>query len=77
VLSSKASITISWTLNSDGGSSVLGYYVYQNNVTTGGESLIYDGSKVPTVTSYKVTGLIPGNVYKFRVSALNRVGEGA
>lgn len=52
VSSSINSITVSWTLTSDGGSPVLGYYLYQNNVTTGGESLIYDGSSIPTVTSY-------------------------
>lgn len=45
-------------------------------MTTGGESLVYDGSRSPTVSSYKVTTVTSGNVYKFRVSGINRVGEG-
>lgn len=29
------------------------------------------------MTSFTQTGLTPGNVYQYRVSAINRVGEGA
>lgn len=52
ISSSKYSITVRWTLTSNGGSPVLGYKLYQTNVTTGGEYLIYDGSSISTVTSY-------------------------
>jgi hypothetical protein len=76
VSSTKTTITVSWQLTNNGGSPVLGYKLYQYNVTTGGVYLIYDGSSISTVTSYTTTGLTPGNVYQYRVSALNRVGEG-
>ena len=39
--------------------------------------MIYDGSSISTVTSFTSSGLTPGNVYQYRVSALNRVGEGS
>ena len=68
---------MSWQLNSDGGSVITGYKLYQTNVTTGGEQLVYDGSSIPTVTSYMAIGLTSGNRYQFRASAINRVGEGA
>ena len=76
VSSSKSAITIQWSLTSNGGSPVLGYKLYQKNMTTGGEFLVYDGSNIPTVSSYTATGLIAGNSYAFRASAINRVGEG-
>lgn len=61
--SSESTITVKWQLTSDGGSVITGYRLYQTNVTTGGEYLIYDGSSIPTVTSYLVTGLTSGNRY--------------
>jgi hypothetical protein len=64
-------------LSSDGGSVITGYRLYQTNVTTGGEYLAYDGSSIPTVTSFMVTGLISGNRYQFRATSINRVDESA
>lgn len=77
VSASKNTITVSWTLTSNGGSPVLGYMLYQTNVTTGGTFLIYDGSSIPTVTSYTITGLTPGNLYQYSVKGINRIGVGA
>ncbi len=76
VSANKNSITVQWALNSDGGSPVLGYLLYQLNVTTGGETLIYNGSSIPTITSFTAHGLYPGHFYQFRARALNRVGLG-
>ncbi len=76
VMQSKSSITVSWSLTSNGGSPLLGYKLYQTNVTTGGEQLIYDGSTIPTISSFTSKGLTAGYVYQYRVSAINRVGEG-
>ena len=45
-------------------------------MTTGGEQLIYDGSTIPTIYSFTSKGLTAGYVYQYRVSAINRVGEG-
>jgi hypothetical protein len=46
-------------------------------VRTGTEALVYDGAGIPTVTSTRVEGLEEGEFYQYRVSAINRVGEGA
>lgn len=69
------SIELKWTIDSDGGSVITGYQLYQTNVTGGGEFMVYDGSHIPTVSSHKVKDVVPGHSYKFRVVALNRVGE--
>lgn len=71
----KTSITVSWALTSNGGAAVTGYYLYQTNVTTGGQSIIYDGSSIPTVTSAKIEGLTTGDEYTYSVVAINRVGN--
>lgn len=76
VSSTRSSILVSWALVSDGGSPVLGYLLYQLNVTTGGEYLVYNGSSIPTITSFNSSGLFPGHYYQYRVRALNRVGNG-
>ena len=55
------SISLSWTLTSDGGSPIYGYKLYQTSVTRGGVKLVYDGSNIPTVSSTKVTDLIAGD----------------
>ena len=49
--SSASSITVSWTLDDDGGSPITGYQLYQTNVTTGGIYLVYDGTNIPTISS--------------------------
>lgn len=68
-------IELEWVIDTDGGSVITGYQLYQTNVTEGGESIIYDGSHIPTVTSHQITQVVSGHSYKFRVIALNRVGE--
>jgi hypothetical protein len=75
IRATKEAINLKWVVDSDGGSAITGYKVYQTNVTTGGEFLAYDGSRIPTVTSVNFTNVIGGHIYKYRVVALNRVGE--
>ena len=70
------SVTLSWTLDSDGGSPITGFKLYQTNVTTGGIYLVYDGSNIPTVSTRRVANLTPGHRYAYQVAGLNRVGEG-
>lgn len=72
---SKTNIIVSWQIDTHGGSVITGYKLYQTNVTAGGECLVYDGSRIPTVTSTRIVDVVPGNSYKYRVKALNRVGE--
>jgi hypothetical protein len=76
VSSNGSSILVSWALVTDGGSPVLGYLLYQLNITKVGEYLIYNGSSIPTITSFNSTGLLPGHYYQYRVRAINRVGLG-
>lgn len=72
---SKTNIIVSWQIDTHGGSVITGYKLYQTNVTTGGEYLVYDGSRIPTVTSTRIVDVVAGDSYKYRVKALNRVGE--
>ncbi len=62
-------------MTSNGGSVITGYKLYQTNVTTGGEFVVYDGTNIPTVTSANIYFVLAGHSYKYRVIAINRVGE--
>ena len=75
--STRNSLTVSWVLSNDGGSPITGYRLYQTPVRTGTETLVYDGADIPTVSSTMIMGLAEGDYYQYRVSAINRVGEGA
>jgi hypothetical protein len=37
--------------------------------------LVYDGSNFPSTLTFHKTGLLAGSSYRFRVTALNDVGE--
>jgi hypothetical protein len=76
VTSTRNSITIEWVLSDDGGTPITGYRLYQTYVKTGEQSLIYDGTDIPTVSSTRVEGLEEGAYYQYSVAAINRVGEG-
>jgi predicted phage tail protein len=39
--------------------------------------MVYDGSRIPTVTSFQTVKVQSGDAYKFRVLAINRVGASA
>ena len=70
----KAQVTLSWVAPaSDGGSPVSGYNVY---VATSAD--FKGAAEVPGVTGTAVVmvGLTNGTTYYFRVTAVNRVGEG-
>ena len=69
-------VTLSWAAPaSDGGSRVTGYNVYKGT-KSGGETGPVNGSSLVTATGYKVTGLVNGTTYYFRVTAVNEAGEG-
>jgi hypothetical protein len=76
VEATSSTITVQWSFDSDGGSPILGYKLYQTNITTGGVMLVYDGSNLPTVSSTRIENLVAGHQYAYQVSALNQVGEG-
>lgn len=63
-------------ISDDGGTPITGYRLYQIDVKTGAETLAYDGTDIPTVSSTRVEGLDEGDWYQYSVAAINRVGEG-
>jgi hypothetical protein len=77
VASTKTSITVEWQRAADGGSPVTGYRLYKILVETGAETLAYDGQGIPSASSTRVDGLLEGAYYQYRVTAINRVGEGS
>jgi hypothetical protein len=77
VTSARNSITVEWVISDDGGTPITGYRLYQIDVKTGAETLAYDGTDMPTVSSARVEGLDEGDWYQYSVAAINRVGEGS
>jgi len=72
-------ITFSWTAPYDGGLPITDYYIYWDS---GAANDVFAAYITPAVGSDAVTftassGLTPGNIYEFKVSALNAIGEGA
>jgi len=75
--SASGTMELSWTASADGGSPITDYaykYVKYDNGWHGPNwsDLISTGS---TSTSYTVTGLESGELYRFRVVAVNSVGS--
>jgi hypothetical protein len=56
---------------------VSGYKVYINSLDQGDWFLIYDGTGQPTVFTTEIDNLTRGELYRFYVTAVNYVGEGA
>jgi hypothetical protein len=71
---SKNHVTISWSLSSDGGSPIFGFRLYRNDKINGGQTLIYDGSKIPTVAAFLDKDVEIENQYTYQVLAINKVG---
>jgi len=74
VSASKTSMTVSWTANTNGGSAITGYILSRADTADGKYSVIYDGTKISSVTSYTST-VTAGNSYKFTVVGINSVGK--
>ena len=73
----ETSLTISWNPPAnDGGTPIIGYRAYMNDLTDGDWVLIYDGYQQPTVLVKTQEGLKAGEYYRFRISSINLVGEG-
>lgn len=47
-----------------------------NNLISDSWDLIYDGTNYPSTLTYTKTGLTAGKYYRFKISAINGVGEG-
>lgn len=73
------SMTVNWEEpEHDGGSPITGYWL-ERKETTGKRWTRVNRDPIKPMTlgvSYKVTGLIEGSEYQFRVSAINAAGVG-
>ena len=70
--SSFADLTIGWTSPSDtGGVPLTGFKLYMTDTITASTGLAYDGSSIPGVQKFTISGLTLGRKYLFTVSALN------
>jgi hypothetical protein len=69
---SDASVHLSWTPASNGGSPVTGYKVYRGT-TAGSETLL---ATLGNVDSYDDSAVVNGTKYYYRVTAVNSAGEG-
>jgi predicted outer membrane repeat protein len=69
------SATVSWQPpSSDGGEVLSGYEVVANNLTRSESSSPDD--VISSATSTQVTGLVPGDLYDFTITAVNSAGSG-
>jgi len=74
---SKDFVTLTWDKpEMDGGSAIAQYIIEKSDVTRGSGNWIVSGTISASEHTYKVTKLIQGNSYVFRVSAENGVGVG-
>ena len=68
-----ASVTLSWSAPFSGNLPLTGYRVYRSPASGGSEALIASIGAVPTFTDTKAAN---GSSYRYRVSAVNALGEG-
>jgi len=73
----QSGLQVSWTPPANsGGSQLLGYKLYRNNGANDPINIVlWNGQGQPQVTSFTVTGLSGGLIYKFAATALNAAGE--
>jgi hypothetical protein len=70
-------ITIDWDLpSSDGDSPITDYEVWWDQGSQSDSYSLLEDSTANTLTFTKTTELVAGNVYSFKVRAINDVGEG-
>jgi titin len=75
VIGSNASVLLSWTAPSNGGSAITDYVVQFSS--NGGSTWTTFSDGTSTATSTTVTGLTNGTAYVFRVAAVNAIGTGS
>jgi parallel beta-helix repeat protein len=65
-------VVLTWSAPYDGGSPITNYRVYRG-LTSGGEVFL---TEIGNLLTYTDTGLVNGQTYYYRVSAVNAIGEG-
>ena len=76
----KTQLVIQWDPVADGaapGGTISGYKLYMATGLAGGYVMVYDGIGLPTIKSKIVSGLTTGEIYRFKVLAINYNGESA
>jgi fibronectin type 3 domain-containing protein len=68
------SVTLNWTVPSNGGSALTGFIIYRGTVSGTETAWTIAG---PGTSNYLDTNVVNGTKYFYQVSALNNVGEGA
>lgn len=69
----KSSVELAWTKPAyDGGSEIIGYIIEMANPESPDKFLKVAS---PTITKYTVTGVKEGREYRFRVKAVNAIGD--
>jgi hypothetical protein len=59
---------------SDGGSPIIGYLLYRDEGVSGSPfTLIFNGTSKPEIVSFKVTGLLTGMTYSFKLYSVNKI----
>lgn len=74
-LTTKASIYVDWSESSATDIVVQGYMLYMSDNKTGDFELVYNGSRNSLQRHFEATNLEMGNLYQFKVSAINFNGE--
>ncbi len=72
IIGSDGLVTLTWSAPDNGGLTIIGYNVYQSTASST-ETLL---ATLGPVLNYTDTGLTNGQVYSYRVSAVNDIGEG-
>jgi titin len=77
VTAGNSEITIDWDLPNNGGSSITNYIIHSYRKEQGSGLFLYNSTTKITnnITFTTITGLINGDLYKFRIVAVNGVGE--
>lgn len=75
----KSQIVVTWDQVADGimpGGEIRGYFLYMANGSAGSYYMVYNGTDRPLVRTWVLSNLTPGEIYRFKVSALTFNAEG-
>lgn len=75
VSSTKTTITVTWAVSSNGGSSITGYILSQADSVNGVYSVVYNGTGLSSINIY-TSSVVTGHKYKYQVIGINAAGNG-
>ena len=78
VSAAKNSITVSWTISDNGGSTVTGFILSEKCITGSNTyNVIYNGASISDITQFSSNSVIAGNKYQYKVLGINAAGQEA